>query len=99
MKIRILSITEAWELFKLIQGHFPDNLDEELNMLDFMEGFIDSISVEPTRVLRIVELLLEDNPSKIDSMSGEQMFLLILDGFTENSVFDLYRFFTEVMTV
>ena len=97
MKIRILTIVEAWELYKLVRSHFPKDLDEEIIVLDFMEGFVDSISSEPNLILEISRLLLEDDPSKIDNMTGEQTFLLLVEGFTENSIFELCRFFSEVI--
>lgn len=97
MKIRLLTITDAWKLYSLIRDHFPENLDEEILVIDFISNFIDSIfEKNPQSILPILCLLLEEDESRIGEMTPEQIFLVLVEGFQQNKVFDLYNFFKSL---
>ena len=95
MKIRTLTIVEAWELYRLIKNHFPEKLEDEVIVIDFISDFLEKIS--PTSLLKILRLLLDEEEVKIEEMTAEETFILLVEGFQINKVFDLYLFFSEIL--
>lgn len=98
MKIRTLTIVEAWKLFNLIRDHFPSKLDQEVIVIDFISTFVDSIAKDsPTIIVEILRLLLEEDESKIIELSAKETLAILIEGFQANRVFDLYNFFQEII--
>lgn len=97
MKTRLLTINEAWELYKLIKNHFPEKIDTEVIVVDFISDFVDSVAqTDPDVLLQILDLLLEDGVARIESMAGTEVFMALVEGFQQNKVFDLFNFFVEI---
>ena len=90
MKIRQLTIVEAWELFEIIKDVFPKNY-EELELIDFLSDFISKMAKDsPQSFDRMNELFFGEKEIKIPM---QEYIEYLLEVMSVNKVVSLYDFY------
>lgn len=94
MKIKILNIQQAYELFVLLSPYFPE-YDSKTELLDFLREFLTAIDEDT--LLRLFDLFLEEEAGRIYETNRVVLLGLLVDCFQKNLVIDLMRFFGEII--
>ena len=94
MKIKILNIQQAYELYVLLKPYFPE-YGRDTDLLDFLRDFLTSIDEDT--LLEVFDLFLGEEAGRIYETDRVELLGLLVNCFEQNKVVALMSFFTEIV--
>lgn len=94
MKIKILNIQQAYDLYLLLKPHFPE-YGKDTQLLDFLRDFLTEIDEET--LLEVFDLFLGEEAGRIYETDRVELLGLLVECFIQNKVTDLMTFFSGII--
>jgi dimeric dUTPase (all-alpha-NTP-PPase superfamily) len=94
IKANVLSLHDAFRLYKLIDPVFPEYSDDT-ETITFLKSLVDNIENTDSEITEQI-LILFDEDVDFMSITGLDSFLILYAGFESNRIISLVEFFRMI---
>lgn len=94
MKIKILNIQQAYDLYRLLKSFFPE-YDKDTELVSFLTEFLTNIDEDT--LLEVFDLFLGEEAGRIYETERVELLNLLVECFIQNQVIALMEFFTGIV--